>query len=175
MMPWIHKMEHREGGIFVMSQNPPPVDPNLPPDPPSNPPPQQPPYNQSQPQQSWGWEDDRRSRRHGGNSSTWIWAFVLIAVGVVFLLQNTGTIAFGHWNWWALFILIPAVGSFASAFSMYRAEGKVSSAARGSLIGGFVLLAVAVMFLFDLDWGKWWPIFLIIGGLGALAGSFWRN
>lgn len=158
-----------------MSQNQPPVDPNPPPGQPSNPPPQQSPNSQSQPQQSWGWEDDRRPRHRGGYSSAWIWAFVLIATGVVFLLQNTGAISFGHWNWWALFILIPAIGSFASAFSMHRAEGKVSSGARGSLIGGFVLLAVAVMFLFDLDWGKWWPIFLIIGGLSALAGSFWRH
>jgi hypothetical protein len=158
-----------------MSQNPPPADPNPPPSQPPNPTPQQSPNVGSQPQQSWGWEDDRRSRRRGGYSSAWIWAIVFIAVGIVFLLQNTGVISFGHWNWWALFILIPAVGSFATAFSIYRTEGKVSSSARGSLVGGFFLLAVAVMFLFDLDWGKWWPIFLIIAGLGALAGSFWRH
>jgi hypothetical protein len=39
---------------------------------------------------------------------------------------------------------------------------------RGTLTGGLMLLLVTIIFLFNLDWGKVWPLFLIIIGLGAL-------
>ena len=46
--------------------------------------------------------------------TNWIWAVVLIVLGLVFLVQNlTG---FTLDNWWALFILIPAVAAFANAW-----------------------------------------------------------
>ena len=45
----------------------------------------------------------RRQARGGG--SPWMVGLVLIAVGVVFLLQNTT--GFYINNWWAFFILIP--------------------------------------------------------------------
>ena len=35
-------------------------------------------------------------------------------------------------------------------------------------MGGLVLVALIVIFLFDLPFGQLWPIFLIIGGLSLL-------
>lgn len=108
--------------------------------------------------------DDTRRR-----NTAWIGGVVLIVIGIVFLLQNISGINLG--NWWALFILIPALGSLATAWRIYQTHGRLTAAARGPLVGGFILLLVAVIFLFNLDWGKVWPLFLIIAGLGALATS----
>ena len=63
-----------------------------------------------------------------------------------------------------------------TAFRMYERNGRrFSSASRGPLIGGLVLLAVSAVFLFNLDWGKVWPLILILGGLGLLLTSFERK
>jgi hypothetical protein len=108
-----------------------------------------------------------RAARYGG---AWIGGVVLILLGVVFLLQNTGTRL--PENWWAFFILIPAGGAFTAAWNSYqRAGGQLDAAARGSLIGGLVLTMVAVTFLLNLNWGILWPVLLIIAGVGALLNA----
>ncbi len=103
----------------------------------------------------------------------WIAGAVLILVGLVFLLQNVA--GFSLQNWWALFILIPAVGSLWTAASIYRRNGrKFTAAARGPLTGGIVLLTVAGFFLFNVNWGTAWPVFLIIAGAAVLVGVIVR-
>ena len=100
-------------------------------------------------------------------SSGLILGAILILIGVIFLAQNLTDWDVGNWNWWALFILIPAFGSLANAWRIYQAEGRVPKM-RGPLVGGFALLLVTIILLFDLDWGTMWPLFLIIVGVGAL-------
>lgn len=103
----------------------------------------------------------------------WIAGAVLILVGLVFLLQNVA--GFSLQNWWALFILIPAVGSLWTAGSLYQRNGrKFTAAARGPLTGGIVLLTVAAFFLFNVNWGTAWPVFLIIAGAAVLVGVIVR-
>jgi hypothetical protein len=102
-------------------------------------------------------------------------AAILIAVGVVFLFQNMGYALPG--NWWALFLLIPAIGSLASAWRTYDRNGRqYTSGMAGSLIAGIVLLALTAVFLFDLDvnWNLIWPAILVALGIGALARAYWR-
>lgn len=98
---------------------------------------------------------------------------VFIFLGLVFLVRNvTG---FSLQNWWALFILIPAAGSLATAYSMFHRNGdRVTASSQGPLIGGLVLLAVTAIFLFDLDWGVVWPAFPILIGLSLILSSFGR-
>jgi len=104
-------------------------------------------------------------------NNAWIPGLVLIGLGVVFLLnQFTG---FQLDNWWALFILIPAFGAFGNALRTRQTNGRLGSEGRGSLIGGLILTFVASIFLFELDWGQVWPVFLILAGLGVLLGNFW--
>ncbi len=105
-------------------------------------------------------------RRH----DNWFPGVVLIAIGVIFLLkQVTG---FHINNWWALFILIPAISNFRQAGHSYQRHGRLNHSARGSLTGGFILTLIASAFLFNLEWGYIWPLFLIIGGLSALLGGW---
>jgi len=97
----------------------------------------------------------------------------LILLGVVFLLQNMGMPFFD--NWWALFILIPAVGAFGAAWKAYtRNAGQITGAVIGSVVTGMVLLGLVVVFLFDLNWNQVGPIALILLGIGALASALVR-
>ncbi len=98
---------------------------------------------------------------------SWIPGVALILLGVIFLFDN----AFGVElidNWWALFILIPAVANLNRAWQRYRRAGRWTSSARSALTGGLLIGAVALIFLFDLSWSLFWPVLLIILGAGIL-------
>jgi hypothetical protein len=114
-------------------------------------------------------DSQRRPSVPNRRGDNWIWGIVLIAVGGIFLLQNMTP--FRLVNWWAIFILIPAAGSFASAWQRYRDDGRLSSGARGALFGGLIFSTVAAIFLFNLDLGKMWPVFIIAAGLAIMANS----
>ena len=104
----------------------------------------------------------------------WIAGGVLILVGLVFIVKNIA--GFSLDNWWALFILIPALGSLFTAYQMFeRNNRRFTAASQGPLIGGLVLLAVTAVFLFNLDWGRVWPLFLILIGLGLLLSAFQKK
>lgn len=104
------------------------------------------------------------------NNSNWLPGVMLIAIGTIFLF--TELTHFSLNNWWALFILIPAFSNFGQAWRRYQQDGRLSHAARGSLTGGLIIALIAFAFLFNLNWGLIWPIFLIIGGLSALLGGW---
>jgi len=99
----------------------------------------------------------------------WIWGIALIVLGGLFLLQNLTPFRFI--NWWAIFILIPAAGSFVSAWRKYQTAGRFSSGVRNSLFGGLIFSVVAAMFLFNLDLGQFWPVFVIAAGLAVMANA----
>ena len=100
-------------------------------------------------------------------NAPWVGGLILILIGSAFLLQNLT----GFWfeNWWAIFIAIPGVFALMAAWRLYegngrRFTGQVATAAMGAV---FPLL-VAAIFLFHLDWGEVWPLFLIAAGVVAL-------
>ncbi len=119
----------------------------------------------------------RAERRASSGSGAWIIGAVFVALGVVLLLQNLGTFTLN--NWWALFILIPAFGSFAGAWRHFENNGgTLSAGVIGPFLTGLVLLAVTAVFLFELNlnWGLVAPIVLILLGVGGLLGAFvWRR
>ncbi len=99
----------------------------------------------------------------------WIGGAILILIGVIFLVQNvTG---FSLRNWWALFLLIPAITSFGRASSIYQAEGRLTASARGAALGGLALTFLTAIFLFNLNFGALWPMFLILGGVALLLNA----
>jgi hypothetical protein len=75
-------------------------------------------------------------------------------------------------NWWALFILIPAIGSLDSAVRIYHHAGnQFTSAARGSLLVGLVLTFVTIMFLFNINRTYFGPILIILVGIGIIINA----
>ena len=118
--------------------------------------------------------NDSSSENHEPQSKprqpAWIVGGVLILIGVVFLLRTVTGVEL-H-NWWALFILIPALGSLVTAGQMFVRNGRrFTAASRGPLIGGLVLLAISAIFIFNLDWAIAWPFILIIAGVGVLLSA----
>lgn len=115
----------------------------------------------------WQERAQRRGSRRGGG--TWIGGVILIFLGVLFMVQNFGILVGG--GWWALFIMIPAIGMFAGAYRAFGWSGGFTPAMLGPIIGGVMLTTVSLIFLLGLEWGVVWPVFLILAGLGALVGG----
>lgn len=115
-----------------------------------------------------------RSAERGGGDLTrrggWIGGAILIFIGTVFLLKNFG-FPFPQ-NWWAIFILIPAVAAFAGARKVYAGNGGVINAGViGGIAAGCVLVLLSLLFLFGVDVGRFWPLILIVVGVGVLSGA----
>lgn len=108
-------------------------------------------------------EEPRRSR-----VGRWLPGIVLILIGLIFLANNIAGL--GLYNWWAVFILIPAVSSFVTAWERYRQAGSLDRHARNALFGGVLLTLVAAILLFNLSWSIFGPLLLILlGGLLLLS------
>ena len=108
---------------------------------------------------------------HKQDAPGWIAGGVLLMMGLLLLVSNLTGAPFN--NWWALFILIPALGSLYIALKNYGEIGAMTEAVRKPMTGGLILLMVSVMFLFDLNWAALWPFFLIIAGGMLLLTAIW--
>jgi hypothetical protein len=99
-------------------------------------------------------------------SSNWPLGLAIVVIGGLLLARNLGFELFflNFHNWWAFFILLAALGPLQQAVSSYRKEGW-GVAVANSLVSAAAIVFIALMFLLDLSFGTWWPIFVIIGGL----------
>jgi hypothetical protein len=96
---------------------------------------------------------------------------IIIAVGIIFLLYNFNVrLPFmrDH-NWWALFILIAAIGPLTQAGYAWRKQGGFDANVLHALISAAIIVTISLFFFFDVSWQTWWPIFVIYGGLWAIA------
>jgi MFS family permease len=121
-----------------------------------------------------------RDDQHDRGAVSLVWALVsglaLIALGVVLLLNNAGVLTVNFLtNWWALFILLPAIGAFVAAYESWRRARAVTGNVISNIVGGLILTFVAGMFLFNLDWGVFWPVFIILAGVGVLSRGMLRQ
>jgi len=112
---------------------------------------------------------EARRQMRSGRPYGWVGGAILILLGLIFLLQNLG-IRFLY-NWWAVFILIPAFWAYVAAWNIYQDHGRITRGAAGSLAVGFLLTIVALIFLFNLAFGLFWPVVLIAGGLALLLSA----
>jgi hypothetical protein len=113
----------------------------------------------------------RRADRQAGGLG-WIGGLVLIAIGVLYLLHDYGVLP-TLTNWWVLFLLLPGIGTLSAAIGAYRRNGgQWTMEVTGPFIGGLLFLGMTAVFLFDLDYGWLWPLFLIAAGLLLLAVPF---
>lgn len=94
-------------------------------------------------------------------------AVAIIAIGMLFLGYNLAW--FDRGNWWAVIILLAAFAPLARAWEVYQARGRFDAEVAYCLLSAGAVVLVACMFLLNLDWGVWWPLFVIMGGLYTLV------
>ncbi len=133
----------------------------------------------SNPQQNLNWRDQRRAEREErlrarweGRGGPWVGGSILILLGIIFLAQTIGALAFE--NWWALFILLPAAGSFGAAWRSFAIDGQFTGRVIGSMIAGIGFIVLTVVFLFNLDLTWIGPVLLIVFGIGILVSALLR-
>ncbi len=91
---------------------------------------------------------------------------IVALIGAFWLADNLGFHIqfFDLDNWWALFIFIGAISPLSQAWTRYQQEGWNNAVARHGLSAAAVI-ALGLLLFFDLHLHRWWPVFLIIGGL----------
>jgi hypothetical protein len=118
--------------------------------------------------------ENQENNKTKGFSSNILLGLILISGGAIILLNQMDILSF-ELNWWALFILIPAIGSFSGAYNRYRATNNLfdMSVMVPALIGLF-MVALAFNLLGGKGWNfnlsVYWPIILILLGLGMIFG-----
>ena len=106
-------------------------------------------------------------------SNLWI-GLIFIFGGAVVLLYQLDILPF-KLNWWALFILFPAIAALARAYHGYRSTNDVfdMGVMIPALVGLFMLLLAVTLFagdVVDLKLRVYWPVILIVLGLGLILG-----
>jgi cytoskeletal protein CcmA (bactofilin family) len=112
-----------------------------------------------------GFMDKQNNRVIGG--------IVLIGLGVLFLLSQSGLLSLSG-NWWAIFIALPAAVMLYNAFTGYQQAGQMTAEVRRNISGGVIVGTVAVIALTG-QWGTLWPLFLIVPGVMMLLGFTKQN
>ncbi|QEY18887.1 hypothetical protein D0C16_04275 [Cellvibrio sp. KY-GH-1] len=107
---------------------------------------------------------DRSTTKSGAGS--WALGLAVAVIGGLLLAKNLGVDLFflDFHNWWAFFILLAAIGPLQLAYRCYQREG-FGSATLNALVTAGSIIFIALIFLLDLSFGTWWPVFIIIGGL----------
>jgi fatty acid desaturase len=106
---------------------------------------------------------------------TTIWiGMIFIFGGAAVLLNQLNILPFGL-NWWALFILFPSFGTLTSAYNRYRSTKDLfeMGVMIPALVGLFMLLLSVSLLVgdaIDLNLRVYWPIILIVLGLGLIIG-----
>src|SRR5579859_491352 len=96
-----------------------------------------------------------------------LWTGLALLLGGTGLLLATGPL--GGDNWWAIFILLPALASLAgAAVALHLDRGAFGLSARLNLAVGLPTLVTALIFIFRLSWSIGWTLMLITAGLVIL-------
>ena len=124
--------------------------------------------------------EENKSISSGINRPSNLWiGLVFIFGGAVVLLHQLDILPF-KLNWWALFILFPAFGTLARANNRYHSTHDVfeMSVMIPALVGLFMLLLSVSLLAgdaIDLNLRVYWPILLIVLGLGLILGRGRRS
>jgi hypothetical protein len=92
---------------------------------------------------------------------------LLISLGMVFLLTEFGVLT--NLRWWALILVIPATVNLYKFWTRDSHDGgQIFICGGRSPYKSLFILSLGLIFLFNLNFGTVWPIFLILPGLWML-------
>ena len=124
--------------------------------------------------------EENKSISSGTNQPSNLWiGLVFIFGGAVILLNQLNILPF-KLNWWALFGLFPAFGALTRAVNRYRSTNDLfeMGVMIPALVGLFMLFLFVSLFAGDathLNLRVYWPIILIVLGLGLIIGRLRRS
>lgn len=123
-------------------------------------------------------ENKSNNMNKGPLSSIWF-GLIFIGAGAIVLLNQMDILSF-ELNWWALFILFPAFGALTGAYNRYRSTNDLfeMGVMIPALVGLFMLLLSVSLLLGDainMNLRVYWPIILIVLGLGLIFGRGRRS
>jgi hypothetical protein len=95
---------------------------------------------------------------------------IILIIGVFFLLQRLNIVTFK--NWWAVFILIPAISSLGNFFQDHNRERAFRFSQVSNILGILFPVSVACIFLFELSWQIYWPVLVILAGFSMFLSGF---
>jgi len=123
-----------------------------------------------------GEKDEKQHEKDEKNTrdplSGLFWGLILVMVGVIYFSRNAGLLP--EATWWAYIVLglgivflLEAVVRWAMPEHRYGAWGRV--------IPGVILLLVGLWFIYGAAIGTWWPIILIAIGAILVLGAVFRG
>jgi hypothetical protein len=95
---------------------------------------------------------------------------ILILLGVLFLLAEMDRVSWA--DWWAWFLVgLGGIFLIEALLRVSSAEGRRGIG--GRLIAGLILIVIGGAHLTNLE--EWWPLILIVVGIGVLVSAFSRK
>jgi hypothetical protein len=123
------------------------------------------------------WREERHEWRMKMRENRWRWPFhglffglTLVLLGVLFLLNQNGTITGDTW-WQALLIGLGGI-SIIDGLTRYFAPG-FRWGISGKIIGGVVMILIGSLFMAGMS--EWWPVIIIVAGVLMMTKVFWRR
>ena len=120
-------------------------------------------------------EENREVNKGNGHRSSNLWLGLIFVFGGIALILNQLNLLPFELNWWALFIMLPAAGFLSGAYNRFRSHGNLFSmdVAFSALIGLFLTalsFSLLVGAAWDINWSLFWPVIIILIGLGMIFG-----
>ena len=120
-------------------------------------------------------EENHETKKDGKNQSPNLWLGLIFVFGGIALILNQLSLLPFELNWWTLFIMMPAAGFWSGAYNRFRANENLFSmeVAFPALIGLFLTalsFSLLVGAAWNINWSLFWPIIIILIGLGMIFG-----
>ncbi len=92
---------------------------------------------------------------------------ILIWLGVTFYLQESGVISSS--NWWAYFLVGIGVILIIQGLLFYARSRRTSF---GPFIGGVILILIGLTYISNYSFGNLWPLILVAIGVAVIASAY---